>query len=140
MTEFMSEGQLLFISDIEGCLEKQGPIEQNVSLCELINYLTDGPLFNFLLKHPNNKIAFLGDYFDKGPGVASSIKGIRSLHKIFPHRVHIILGNRDVNKFRLGYEVLQSQEMTLVTDPLDNTKWSVWKDFYNLYLKDKLTD
>jgi hypothetical protein len=120
--------QLLFISDIEGCLEKHGQIDQNVSLCDVKNYLPSGPLFKFLLKNSKNKIAFLGDYFDKGPGVASSIQGITFLHKCFPDRVHIILGNRDVNKFRLGYEVIEQQRMSGPEVDLspDDTKWNMW--------------
>ena len=136
--------QLLFISDIEGCLQmavqkdhegkivkdtnmNDNYIVQNVSLCHLKNYLPSGPLYVFLSKHPKNKIAFLGDYFDKGPGVANSIKGITFLHKCFQDRVHIILGNRDVNKFRLGYEVLQPQGMT------PDKTWDFWKPFYGKY-------
>lgn len=136
--------QLLFISDIEGCLQmavqkdhegkivkdtnmNDNYIVQNVSLCHLKNYLPGRSLFNFLLNNPKNKIAFLGDYFDKGPGVANSIKGITFLHKCFQDRVHIILGNRDVNKFRLGYEVLQPQGMT------PDKTWDFWKPFYGKY-------
>jgi hypothetical protein len=59
--------QLLFISDIEGCLPSTiTGEEQNTSLCESKQYDLSGALYKFLEKR--NKIAFLGDYFDKGPG------------------------------------------------------------------------
>ena len=94
--------KLLFISDIEGCLPVANKIEQNTSLCQLDTYTK--VLTGFLGK-TDNEVAFLGDYFDKGQGVVDSIIGIAYLHKKYPTRVHIILGNRDINKFRLAYEI-----------------------------------
>lgn len=105
----MSASQLLMISDIEGCVPNFGKnaenpgIDQNTSLCELSTYTKE--LTWFLTVNPANEIAFLGDYFDKGPGVAGSIIGIAHLHAKFPKQVHIILGNRDINKFRIAYEI-----------------------------------
>ena len=98
-----SGAKLLMISDIEGCVPFANDIKQNTSLCELKTYTET--LAGFLTSNNENEIAFLGDYFDKGQGVVDSIIGIAYLHKKYPTRVHIILGNRDINKFRLAYEI-----------------------------------
>lgn len=106
------EAQLLMISDIEGCYKGTDPL-QNTSLCDITNFFNgnNGFLYNFLNNNNNqNHIAFLGDYFDKGSGVVSSIIGIVYLHKTFKNQVHIILGNRDINKFRLAYEFNLKQD------------------------------
>jgi hypothetical protein len=52
----------------------------------------------------NMHVCFLGDYFDQGQGVINSIIGISFLKSVFGERVHIILGNRDINKFRIYFE------------------------------------
>jgi hypothetical protein len=121
------KGQLLMISDIEGCL-KTNPnnnLEQNVSLCDINNYYENGPLYKFLKKNEKNHIAFLGDYFDKGSGVVHSIIGIAYLHRTFKGQVHIILGNRDINKFRLAYE------FSLSDNQLPSDGDDVWGDWIN---------
>lgn len=120
------EGQLLFISDLEGCLPEFLSQKQNVSLCDKSLYEKDGALWYFLT-NKKNKIAFLGDYFDKGPGVEESIISIANLsnHKDFSGQVHIILGNRDINKLRLFYELKNK-------DCFKNTTggWPIWNDFF----------
>ena len=117
----MSGGQLLMISDIEGCVPNFFGTDQNTSLCELSTYTNE--LTKFLTVNANNEIAFLGDYFDKGPGVASSIIGIAHLHAKFPSKVHIILGNRDINKFRIAYEIdlpVEKRTYTLSSSDADD--------------------
>lgn len=126
-----NEGQLLFISDLEGCVPNWTPdgtlkplpklTKQNVSLCEKGTYDNDGPLCKFLSNN-KNKIAFLGDYFDKGPGVEQSIIGIAKLKNEFGDRVHIILGNRDINKLRLFYELKNDEIFE------QNSGWQLWID------------
>jgi hypothetical protein len=119
--------QLLFISDIEGCLPFAISGEkQNTSLCESKQYDLSGALYKFLAN--GNKIAFLGDYFDKGPGAIDSIIGIHKLKKEFNGQVYIILGNRDINKLRFAYELKEIQNI-----PKNNDRWSEWVHFYNLY-------
>ena len=56
---------MLLISDLEGCAEySPSGVPQSTIECQL-------PFFNtiriFLDTNKNNKVAFLGDYFDKGP-------------------------------------------------------------------------
>lgn len=94
----------IFVSDIEGC-ETHGrftKVPQNTTMC-------DTPFYEALeekLKDNNDvtHVCFLGDYFDHGPGVLNSIVQIAKLKLRYKDKVHIILGNRDVNKFRIYFE------------------------------------
>ena len=46
-----------------------------------------------------------GDVWDRGRGDLRIIRDIVNMKKEYPSRVHIILGNRDINKLRLMYEL-----------------------------------
>jgi hypothetical protein len=115
-------GKLLFISDLEGCA-KTSPSGEPQS-----QYLCSMPFFemldNFLNEEALNKVAFLGDYFDQGPLVVDSINYIMELYSKYKERVIIILGNRDLNKLRLIYEV--NAQM-----PVGKEQWTAWMKFYN---------
>eukprot|EP00750_Incisomonas_marina_P000282 INCI10217.2.p1 GENE.INCI10217.2~~INCI10217.2.p1 ORF type:complete len:758 (-),score=96.23 INCI10217.2:293-2566(-) len=51
---------------------------------------------------------FGGDLFDKGPGDLQLAKWLCDLKERYPHRVFLLLGNRDINKMRFLAE-LESQ-------------------------------
>lgn len=116
------QGRLLLVSDLEGCApydSKQEP--QSQQLCSP-EFFTSVATF---LEWPKNKVAFLGDYFDKGPFVVDTINGIMTLKELYKERVHIILGNRDLNKMRLIYEMKESPQA------VGENKWAEWSKFYN---------
>jgi hypothetical protein len=103
-------GKLLMISDLEGCAEfdTNSPVkvQQTTVLCKTTTFQA---LSRFLKeKDKNNKVAFMGDYFDKGSDVVNSINEIVKLSEGNPGKVHVILGNRDVNKLRFIYEFNES--------------------------------
>jgi hypothetical protein len=117
----MSTGKLLLISDIEGCFV--GNNQSTPIMCESRFYTA---LSKFLDENTGNHVAFLGDYFDMGNFVEQSIASIVELKKKYLERVHIILGNRDVNKLRFLYET------KIIGAPLSKTAgWGVWKGFYD---------
>ena len=100
----MSDGnvKLLMFSDIEGC--QASPGKQSSFLCSKEFY---NEIATKLEADPNLQVAFLGDYFDQGMRVYKSITGMKMLlDKFTKERVHVILGNRDVNKLRFCYELL----------------------------------
>lgn len=50
-------------------------------------------------------VVYGGDVWDRGPGDLRVIGQLVSLKKKYPNRVHILLGNRDINKIRLITEL-----------------------------------
>jgi hypothetical protein len=119
------EPKLLLISDFEGCAPVGPPptnIPQSRLLCSKAFF---DSISAFMTSNPGNKVAFLGDYFDQGDLVVDTINYIMEVHKKFPERVHIILGNRDLNKLRLIYEMRETPQ---AVD--EANKWSMWNAFY----------
>jgi len=134
MSSFVDNGKLLMISDLEGCaiISASGNIQSQL-LCSDEFFKAVG---KFLVE-PKNKVAFLGDYFDQGPKVVDSINSIVDLYNKYQGRVHIILGNRDLNKLRLIYEMRETQQI------VGNLKWNIWQNqnFYDeLASKSSLMD
>jgi hypothetical protein len=122
---------LLCISDLEGCLEN-APLQQHTHLCSNEFF---GALTIAMTNNPNMQVVFLGDYFDQGPHMVKSIKGITKLHTTIAQlhkndnttyklddRVHIILGNRDVNKLRTPLEAILDID-TLIPDNNTTISW-----------------
>ena len=111
--------RLICISDLEGC--QGSPLLCKTDTFNIINNILKPKLLF------DDHVVFLGDYFDQGAHMIESINGIGMLideyiiEKENP-KVHIILGNRDINKFRILYETLHSI-------PIENIEkiWPVWK-------------
>jgi hypothetical protein len=116
------EGKLLLISDLEGCAPYSASKQPQTQLQCSPEFFASIAGF---LETPTNKVAFLGDYFDQGPFVVESINGIVDLYNAYSPRVHIILGNRDLNKLRLIYE------MNSAPQAAGEKRWAVWSKFYN---------
>ena len=57
------------------------------------------------LADPHSHFVYGGDVCDRGPGDIRVVEDIVSLKERYPDRVHIILGNRDINKMRLPFEL-----------------------------------
>jgi hypothetical protein len=119
---------LLCIADLEGCLKEQitkdNTTGQNITTAQNIT-MCQKETFNAIseyLKGEGNHVAFLGDYFDKGPHMVSSINGIAGLKDVHKDKVHIILGNRDLNKMRINIE--KNMKETKYTDEV----WADWKN------------
>ena len=110
-------GKMIFIADTEGC--------------EFSSYLCDDDTFTqiqgFLKENDQNEITFLGDYFDHGDGVVTSINRMIELKTEYGDRVTILLGNRDINKLRFCFEL---QDAVATNQPGENK--SFWnKDVHN---------
>lgn len=108
--------KILMFSDIEGCQARANTEEPEQS-----SFLCGAPFYDEIARRldsdPNLEVAFLGDYFDQGMRVYDSIKGIEMLLNRFNNkktgieRVHVILGNRDVNKLRFCLELPYRNEV-----------------------------
>ena len=113
--------KIIMFSDIEGC--QASPGKQSIFLCSKPFY---DKIANMLNDDQNLDVAFLGDYFDQGMRVYDSIQGMNMLLDGFDGRVHVILGNRDVNKLRFCFELQYN------VDVLDEkNSWYEWGNYYN---------
>ncbi len=110
------------ISDLEGCaVVSAGKAAQSRTVCSDEFFAA---LASFLDSNPKNKVAFLGDYFDLGDKVVDSINNIMKLYNAYSDRVIIILGNRDLNKLRLAFE------MRAEAQKAGSEQWLLWTGFY----------
>ena len=126
----LSKPTLLCISDFEGCA-KEAPslnkIPQSQTLCGITLF---SRITELLQNNDSFQVAFLGDYFDKGPHIESVITGIANMKETYVERVHIILGNRDVNKMRIPVEALkQMKKPSEGTDNWPDWTGPNWKNF-----------
>jgi hypothetical protein len=120
--DMSAPGKLLLISDLEGCNpHSAAKAPQSQVLCgeEFFTAVRE-----FLSRNPENKVAFLGDYFDQGPLVVDSVNRIIALQEAFSDRVTILMGNRDLNKLRFIYELNADPQVS------GALKWSAWTEFY----------
>lgn len=118
-------GKLLLISDLEGC-NAFGPPPVKAPQSQVICGQEFFDSIASFLGNAENKVAFLGDYFDQGPMVVDSVNRIIDLQGRFAGQVTIILGNRDINKLRLIYELRPVPQVT------ERERWlPVWRDFYD---------
>ena len=108
--------RLLCISDLEGCSNNTRTPNSAV-MCKTETFDTIDKYLNDNTEDFENHVAFLGDYFDQGPFMMQSINGIGKLiDKYIHNKVHIILGNRDINKFRILYEAITPMNVTNITN------------------------
>jgi hypothetical protein len=79
------------------------------NLTELYAYLTVDPRGNLILQE-NVILVYLGDVIGDGPHNIELVTLLLKLKEDNPTRVIIITGNRDINKFRLGWELEPTDE------------------------------
>lgn len=120
--------QLILFSDMEGCLALNNNIRQHTLLCDSATFKA---IYAFL-ETSTNHVAFCGDYFDAGPKIAESIIGMAWLKESFPNQVHIILGNRDINKMRLKYEKILVGNASLdeIVKMSETAIYDTWENFW----------
>jgi hypothetical protein len=124
---------ILMFSDIEGCQARGNDKEPEQS-----SFLCGTPFYDEIArrlnKDKNLEVAFLGDYFDQGMRVYESIKGMEMLLDRFNNketgieRVHVILGNRDVNKLRFFYELNMFKRILHLPK---GKRWTTWDAYYD---------
>jgi hypothetical protein len=94
------------------CVERSNVLDwENVDDCELlstVNGRNKGVQFKRLILRPNTQFVYGGDTVDKGPGDIRLVRALVSLKKRYPDRVHLLVGNRDLNKLRLLSELSES--------------------------------
>lgn len=78
--------------------------------------------FQRLKLRPNTHFVYGGDSVDKGPGDIRLCRSLVSLKKRYPDNVHLLVGNRDLNKLRFSSE-LSDDDMRR---PLEDIKRPFW--------------
>jgi hypothetical protein len=90
-----------FVTDVEGDYEYWN---RYISISKVLDRNEKGDL---RLKDGAHFV-FGGDAVDQGPGDLRFLKDIINLHQNYPDRVHVVLGNRDLNKMRIAQELSDS--------------------------------
>ena len=94
--------KMIIVSDILGCQHKLN----NESLTRLIcKPRFFNSLNQFLKKNDGNKISFVGNFFDKGSNIISTISQIVNLYNNYEGRINIILSHREIHKLRFKFEL-----------------------------------
>ena len=91
--------------------------------------------FGRLILQPNTQFVYGGDTVDKGNGDIRLVRALVGLKKRYPDRVHLLVGNRDLNKLRLPSE-LSDYDMNMDIDDIPKPFW----DKHSKSLKEHLLE
>ncbi|KAL7513850.1 hypothetical protein ACHAXN_012479 [Cyclotella atomus] len=92
--------------------------------------------FHRLALRPNTYFVFGGDSVDKGPGDIRFTRAMVELKQRYPDRVHLLVGNRDLNKLRFQTE-LGEYEMSLPVEMIEKPFWDANAMSYKEFLQKK---
>jgi hypothetical protein len=98
---------------------------------------TTGITFQMLKLRPNTHFIYGGDSVDKGPGDIRLCRALVSLKKRYPDRVHLLVGNRDLNKLRFASE-LSDEDMSRPIDDIKRPFWDPDAKSYKEHLEEIL--
>ena len=86
----IDDGKMILLSDIAGCQDKNNEQYLTKLVCKPQFFKS---LQNFMVlgDNNNNKISFVGNYFDKGSYVMSTIMRINKLMGNYGDRINLIL-------------------------------------------------
>jgi hypothetical protein len=88
-----------YCTDVEGDMEFWNRYIRNSQV------LKRDPTSGNLILQDGVHFVFGGDAVDQGPGDLAFLRDLITLHHNHPGRVHVIMGNRDINKMRLAQEL-----------------------------------
>jgi hypothetical protein len=115
-----------YASDIEGHWDYflDYVSRSNVLDWEAVDSLDNPSPYKFhqLRLRPGAHFIYGGDSVDKGPGDIRFTRALVDLKQRYPTRVHLLVGNRDLNKLRFRSE-LGDYEMSLPVDQIKKPFW-----------------
>lgn len=88
-----------YVTDIEGNIDFWR------RFCSLSEVIEDADGLDGLRLHRGCHLVFGGDSVDKAAGDLRFLRSLLGLRRRHPDRVHLVLGNRDINKMRLLAEL-----------------------------------
>ena len=109
--------KIAHITDVEGNLPY---FQTAVSLSPILSF-DDGDL-KFVDTQDNSHFVFGGDLVDKGPFDKELCRILVTFKRRHPSRVHLILGNRDLNKLRYAAE-LSDEDMSRPINDIPKPHW-----------------
>ena len=114
-----------YASDIEGHWDYflDYVKRSNVLDWEVVPSLVSGKYnFHRLTLRPGTYFVYGGDSVDKGPGDIRFTRALVDLKQRYPERVHLLVGNRDLNKLRFQTE-MGDFEMSLPVEDIEKPFW-----------------
>jgi hypothetical protein len=108
--------RITFLTDVEGDAAYLHRYVENSRVLKFRNEsdsftttttATTIPIIEFAC--PNAMLIFGGDVWDKGGSDLLVIRQLLDLKRRYPHRVHFVMGNRDINKMRIRHELASPQ-------------------------------
>ena len=94
-----------------------------------------GITFQRLKLRPNTYFVYGGDSVDKGPGDIRLCRALVGLKKRYPDRVHLLVGNRDLNKLRFSSE-LSDEDMNRPIEVIERPFWDPKANSYKEHLEE----
>ncbi len=98
-----SKKRIGVLGDVESSWEKIRTWNEKSNIFTIVNDNLDN--FDIVFNGDNTEFVFMGDAIDKGRDTIKALKFFIYLKEKYPHRVHLILGNRDINKLRFLWEL-----------------------------------
>jgi len=98
------ELRVCFVTDAEGNLDY---FRRCVELSTVVDFAEDGTL-RFAKEESQDIFVFGGDTCDKGEGDIRIVKALVAFKLQHPDRVHLLVGNRDLNKIRVSAELRET--------------------------------
>ena len=112
-----SRATIGYVTDVEGNL---GFWQRYCAISEVID---DSGGLDELRLRPGCHFVFGGDSVDKSSGDLRFLRSLLALRKRHPDRVHLVMGNRDINKMRLLAELDGSRDNWLAASEHPGVYW-----------------
>lgn len=117
--------QITYVSDVEGHWEY---FKNFVKLSAGLRFCTSPDCQTEVLELEDDwHFVFGGDSSDKGPGTLRFQEAMVRLKRKYPDRVHLLLGNRDINKMALTSELSQEEVKQFRHSPGERRSNGRWR-------------
>ena len=121
--------EVAYVTDVEGNLAY---FDRWVKHSRIVRYKADAP-DQLELAHDRAYFVYGGDVVDRGEGNVRLLNRLVALKKDYPTRVHLLAGNRDLNKLRLSSELSDSdlaRPFVAIPGPHWDTKAPTLAEYY----------
>ena len=131
--------QLGFVTDVEGNLEYFLRWVKQSNVVTASGATPNCKTLHLDLHHDNCHFVYGGDVVDKGPGDIRLTRALVDFQRRYPDRVHLLVGNRDLNKLRFTAELSETdlaRPASEIPPPHWDPKAPTLKEFLQQKLKD----